>query len=145
MGVREYKGLTPEYEFRDNTETRRRTEVRGHRARATNAVRRGLLDEAAKEAGAALEIDERSVDANTLLAVVEDRRGNNARAGGYYARAVELAPEQGMALNNYGAWLCGTGRAAGRLAWFPRAASGILYPPPGSSSGHAGQACLNGE
>src|SRR3546814_20429484 len=67
--------------LRDTPETKRRTELRGHLALATNALRRGLLDEAAKEAEAALEIDERSADANTLLAVVEDRRGNNERAG----------------------------------------------------------------
>src|SRR3546814_2290573 len=80
MGSREYEDLTPDYEFRDTPETRRRTEVRGHLALATNAFRRGLLDEAAKEAGAALEIDERSADAHTLLAVVEDRRGKLGRA-----------------------------------------------------------------
>src|SRR3546814_1618434 len=100
MGGRKHEDLTADYGFRDTPETRRRTEVRGHLALAANALRRGLLDEAAKEAGAALEIDERSADANTLLAVIEDRRGNNERAGGYYARAAELAPEQGTALNN---------------------------------------------
>src|SRR3546814_2603032 len=93
MWSREYEDLTPDYEFRDTPETRRRTEVRGHLALATNAFRLGLLAEAAKEAAAALEIDERSADANTLLALVEDRRGKHERAGCYYARAADMAPE----------------------------------------------------
>src|SRR3546814_7289298 len=76
MGSREYEDLTPDYECRDTPETRRCTEVRGHLALATNAFRRGLLDEAAKEAGAALEIDERSAAANTLLRSEESRAGN---------------------------------------------------------------------
>lgn len=142
MGSREYEDLTPDYEFRDTPETRRRTEVRGHLALATNALRRGLLDEAAKEAGAALEIDDRSADANTLLAVVEDRRGNNERAGGYYARAAELAPEQGTALNNYGAWLCGNGRAAESLAWFDRALADPIYRQRASALANAGSCAL---
>src|SRR3546814_14330742 len=77
MGSREYEDLTPDYEFRDTPETRRRTPVRGHLALATNAFRRGLLDDASQAAGAALELDERPADATPLLGVVEDRRGNN--------------------------------------------------------------------
>src|SRR3546814_19034058 len=86
MGSREYEDLTPDYEFRDTPETKRRTELRGHLALATNALRRGLLEEAAQEAEAAQEIDERSADAKQLLAVGEERRGHNERTGGYYAR-----------------------------------------------------------
>lgn len=142
MGSREYEDLTPDYQFRDTPETKRATEVRGHLALATNALRRGLLDEAASEARAALEIDETSANANTLLAVVEDRRGNNERAGGYYARAAELAPQQGTALNNYGAWLCGAGRAAESLAWFERALADPLYDQRASALANAGSCAL---
>src|SRR3546814_12624396 len=97
MGSREYEDLTPDYEFRDTPEPRRRTEVRGHLALATNAFRRGLLDAAATEAGAARELHERSADANTMLAVVEERRGNKQRAGGSCARHPDLAPAAGHA------------------------------------------------
>src|SRR3546814_15895086 len=100
MGSREYEDLTPDYEFRDTPETRCRTEVRGHLALATNAFRRGLLDEAATDAGAALELDERSADSNTLLLMVEDRRGHNDSAGGFSARAGAQAHEQCPALNH---------------------------------------------
>src|SRR3546814_19010004 len=60
------------------------------------------------------------------------------RSGGYYARAAELAPEQGTALNNYGAWLCGNGRAAESLAWFDRALAAPLYRPRPSALANAG-------
>src|SRR5690606_10508830 len=142
MGSRDYEDLTPDYQFRDTPDTRRRTEVRGHLALATSALQRGMLDEAVKEAKAALEIDKGSADANTLLAVAEDRRGNTAQAGGYYARAAELAPRQGAALNNYGAWLCGNGRQAESLAWFDRALADPAYRQRASALANAGACAL---
>ena len=142
MGSGEYEDLTPAYEFRDTPDIQRRTEIRGHLALATNALQRGLLDEAEKEAKAALEINGGSANANTLLAVVEDRRGNNAQAGGYYARAAELAPQQGTALNNYGAWLCGNGREAESLAWFDRALADPTYRQRASALANAGACAL---
>src|SRR5690606_12347163 len=76
--------------------------------------------------------------------VVEDRRGNNERAGGYYAGAAELAPQQGTALNNYGAWLCGAGRAAESLAWFELELADPLYdqraPAPATAGSRARKA-----
>ncbi|MFN3431011.1 MAG: polysaccharide biosynthesis tyrosine autokinase, partial [Candidatus Sericytochromatia bacterium] len=41
--------------------------------------------------------------------------------GAAYARSVELAPEDGALLNNYGSWLCRNGRAAEADAMFVRA------------------------
>src|SRR3546814_7890955 len=63
-------------------------------------------------------------------------------AGGYYARAAELAPEQGTALNNYGAWLCGNGRAAESLAWFDRALADPIYRQRASALANAGSCAL---
>src|SRR3546814_13686515 len=63
-------------------------------------------------------------------------------AGGYYARAAELAPEQGTALNNYGAWLCGNGRAAESLAWFDRALADPIYRQRASALANSGSFAL---
>src|SRR3546814_6712665 len=67
---------------------------------------------------------------------------SNERAGGYYARAAELAPEQGTALNNYGAWLCGNGRAAESLAWIDRALADPIYRQRASALANAGSCAL---
>jgi type IV pilus assembly protein PilF len=142
MGSGEYERTSPTYEFRDDPGTRQRTQLRSHLTLAANALRIGKLDEAESQAMAALKIDAGSADANTLLGVVEDRRGNAAKAGGYYAKAAELAPQQGAALNNYGAWLCGNGRVAESLAWFDRALADATYRQRASALANAGSCAL---
>lgn len=142
MGSGEYEKTSPNYEFRDSPGARQQADLRGHLVLATNALQNGQLDEAEKEARTALGIDGKSADANTLLAVVEGQRGNAAKAGGYYARAAELAPRQGAALNNYGAWLCGNGREAESLAWFDRALADAGYRQRASALANAGSCAL---
>src|SRR5690606_38060614 len=75
-------------------------------ALAEQRLRDGRFDEAEEEAKAALELDPTSADAYTILAVAAAQRDQDEQAGGYYAKAVELAPERGSVLNNYGVWLC---------------------------------------
>lgn len=142
MGSRDYERISPTYEFRDDPGARQKTQLRSHLVLAANALRTDKLEEAESQARAALKIDAGSADANTLLAVVEDRRGNAARAGGYYAKAAELAPQQGAALNNYGAWLCGNGRVAESLAWFDRALADATYRQRASALANAGSCAL---
>lgn len=143
MGSGDYERTAPSYEFRDDAETKRRIQLRDHLALAGGALRTGNFDQARAEANAALKIDPRSADANTMLAVVEDQAGNAAAAGGYYAKAAELAPEQGVALNNYGAWLCANGRAGESLAWFDRALADAAYRERASALANAGSCALS--
>ncbi len=142
MGSGKYERTAPDYEFRDDPTTRQRTALRNHLALAGGAVRTGDLGQAEQEAQAALKIDPRSADAYTLLAVVADQRGDSGQAGGYYAKAAELAPAQGVALNNYGAWLCANGRAPESLAWFDRALQDAAYGERASALGNAGSCAL---
>lgn len=142
LGDREYERIAPTYEFRDDEATRERTRLRNHLTLATAALAGGNLDEAEREARAALDVDAQSADAHTLLAIVADRRGDEA-AGGLYARAAELAPAQGAALNNYGAWLCAHGRAAESLAWFERALADAAYRQRASALANAGACALS--
>ena len=76
---------------------------------------------AKREASAVLKKDPNSADGHTYLAVALDNSGDQAGAGKHYLRAVELAPNSGPALGNYGVWLCEQGRAAESLTWFDRA------------------------
>ncbi len=137
-----YEKIAPDYTFEDSPAVRQRTAASDHVALASDALRVGELDRAEKEADAALKADPRSADANTLLAVVEDRRGRSKQAGEHYARAAELAPAQGTALNNYGAWLCANERAAESLAWFDRALADARYRQRASALANAGACAL---
>ena len=114
-------------------------------ARAQLAQQRlgdGDVTEAEKQARQALKLDPRSAPAYTVLALVEDRRGNVKLAGQHYARAADLAPTQGGMLNNYGTWLCSQGRAAESLDWFDRALAAPGYQTPHVALSNAGACAL---
>lgn len=119
--------IAPEYELRDDPREQGSAVARRHATLAEQRLRSGQLDAAEREARAALKADPRSPVAYTLLALIEERRGRVAQAGAHYASAAELAPQSGAMLNNYGAWLCGNGRARESLAWFDRALADQAY------------------
>lgn len=116
--------------------------ARGHLAASQKFLQAGDDASAEQEARIALKADPKSSDAHTLLAVIEGRRGKTDKAGDHYQRAAELAPASGGALNNYGAWLCGGGRAAESLGWFDRALQDPAYASPASALANAGSCAL---
>lgn len=131
-----------EYSVRDSPEVKRRQSVQTMLGRAVQRLQVGELDAAEKDARAALKLDAGSADALTVLAVVEDQRGNSSAAGQHYKRAAELAPSQGAVLNNYGTWLCKNGFAAESLVWFDRAIQAPDYTTPASAMANAGSCAL---
>ena len=133
---------TREYSVGDSPEVKRRQSVQTLLARAVQRLQAGEPDAAEKDARAALKLDPTSADATTVLAVVEDQRGNTSAAGQHYKRAAELAPSQGAALNNYGTWLCKNGFAAESLVWFDRAIQAPDYATPASAMANAGSCAL---
>lgn len=102
----------------------------------------GEFEVARREAKAVLKKDPHSVDAHTYLAIALGNTGDAAGAGAHYLRAVEVAPNNGAALGNYGAWLCGQGHAAESLAWFDRAVAAPGYGNKAMAWANAG-ACAS--
>lgn len=109
---------------------------------AYQRLQSGELDQAEKEARRALALNDKSFDAWTVLAVVEQRRGDAQAAGEAFRHAAELAPGSGRALNNYGAWLCANGFAAESLVWFDRALAAPGYASPADALANAGGCAL---
>lgn len=134
--------VAPTYSVGDSPEVKRRQTVQTLLARAVQRLQSGQPDAAEKDARAALKLDANSADAVTILAVVEDQRGHAAVAGQHYRRAAELAPGQGAAQNNYGAWLCANGFAAESLVWFDRATRAPGYATPAEAMANAGSCAL---
>ena len=132
----------PSYDFKDSSATKKRLAAQDLAALAAAALQQGQVDDARKQAMAALKTDPDSVDANTVLAVVEQQAGNSAAAGGYYAKAAALAPNDGAMLNNYGTWLCNNGRAGESLAYFDRALRSPGYDTPAAALANAGACSL---
>lgn len=137
-----FEQVTPDYEVRESAEAKRREQARAQLARAGEHLRRGEDAQAEQAARALLRLEPDSADAHTLMAVVEDRRGDAEAAGRHYRRATELAPGAGTALNNYGAWLCANGQAAESLIWFDRALADQAYPTPALALANAGDCAL---
>ncbi len=133
-----YRELQTPPKIHDSAEAKQRIAARERLGLAANRVRSGDLDEAERQVRAALKDDPRSPEGYTLLAVIEGRRGRSAQAGQHYQRAVELAPNGGAEMSNYGAWLCGNGRAAEAMGWFDRAIAVPNYAERGSAMANAG-------
>ena len=138
-----YEQKAPEYTFREDAEGKRRVAGMDQLALAERHLRAGEYDAAEANARAAMKSDPRSPGAYTLLGAIEDQRGHSEKAGGYYAKAAELAPAKGNVLNNYGAWLCGNGRAVEALTWFDRALADPTYASPASALANAGSCAMS--
>ena len=134
--------VAPTYDVRDSDASKQRRASQNHITRAMQRLQGNDLDAAEKEARAALKLSPGSADPYTLLAAIEDRRGNRPQAGAHYKRAAELAPTKGEALNNYGAWLCANGMQAEALVWFDRALAAPGYSSPASALANAGGCAL---
>lgn len=105
----------------DTQMARERKAIRDKLTLATNRLQAGNHDKAEQLAREVLKKDADSVDAYSILAVSAEQRGRNSLAGEHYRKAAMLLPQQALALNNYGAWLCDNGHAAESLVWFDRA------------------------
>jgi type IV pilus assembly protein PilF len=138
----DYDRVAPEYDVREDPRERGRTLALEQVAAAGDSLRDGRLDVAERQARAALENDASSAQAHTLLALVAERRGKDKEAGAHYAKAAELAPRGGVSLNNYGAWLCGHGRAAESLPLFDRALADPAYATPAAPLANAGTCAM---
>jgi type IV pilus assembly protein PilF len=137
-----YTQVTPDYDVRDTPAEKRKVALLDTLGMAGIALQRGDLAGAEAQARSALKIEPKSADAYTVLAVVAGQRGQVDAAGGYYAKAVQLAPGRGDVLNNHGAWLCAHGRAAESLAQFDAALRDPAYATPAAALGNAGACAL---
>ena len=137
-----FEETAPTYAVSDSQATKQRLAAQDRLALASQRFQAGDFVAAEREANAALKINPASDTAHTLLALIQDRQGNSQKAGAHYKRAAELAPNQGVALNNYGAWLCSNGYPAESLVWFDRAIAAPGYGSPASALANAGGCAL---
>ncbi|WP_394005038.1 type IV pilus biogenesis/stability protein PilW [Luteimonas sp. WGS1318] len=133
----------PSYNTRGTPEARRADEARQQIALASRELDAGNDANAERAARQALRVPGTAADANTILAMVQERRGRREQAGAFYRAATEHAPEQGAYLNNYGAWLCGNGRAAESLAYFDAAMRDARYGDTAGALANAGACALD--
>lgn len=98
----------------------------------------GELETARDKLKRALELNPRSVDAHTLMAVLSERINRPKAAEEFYLKATKLKPEDGSVNNNYGAFLCSVGRFEEADPYFQRALEDPFYRTPAVASTNAG-------
>ncbi|GAA5073139.1 type IV pilus biogenesis/stability protein PilW [Lysobacter panacisoli] len=134
----DYERTSPEVDVSGKGHNRNAAEASKHIQLAQVRMMGGDFASAESEAKKALRLDPKMADAHTVLAATAARRGAPAEAGQHYLRAAELEPGNGALMNNYGAWLCGQGRAAESLEWFDRAVAAPGYGTPAMALSNAG-------
>lgn len=93
-------------------------------------LRDGRYEIALDEAQAALANLESYAPAHNLMALVRMGLGQNDQADASFRQAVRLAPDNPEFANNYGWFLCQTGKVKDSFAWFNRALNNPLFKSP---------------
>jgi type IV pilus assembly protein PilF len=101
-------------------------------------MQRGQLQVALERLTKALELDPRSTDAHTVIAILYEEIRRPERAEFHYKRAVELAPDNGAVNNNYGQYLCRNRRFDEAEARFRKAMDDPFYSTPALAYANAG-------
>jgi len=91
-----------------------------------------------EELRAALAIDPNSSQAYGMLGLVYMELGEQARAEDAFRQALNIAPDDSDLLNNYGWFLCQTGRADQAIPQFQAALKNPLYATPARPLHNAG-------
>lgn len=122
-----YRQIAPEVQIRSDS---KRTSALNLTQVAQARLLAGDAAAALTAAQGAVKADGRLADAHSLLGLSLEALGRGHDAGAHHRRAVELAPQHGALLNNYGTWLCSNGQAAEALPLFERAFSSAGYGTP---------------
>lgn len=85
----------------------------------------------------AVKLDPSSPDAYTMLGYLYEKIHRPELAEANYARSVKLAPDKGDYLNNYGQWLCRSGRPSEADPLFRKALADPFYKTPMVALGNA--------
>ena len=98
-----------------------------HAQIAAGYFERGQFDVAIEEANDALKLDSRNARAYNVLGLVYGVLGERPKAEDAFARALQLSPQDSEIRQNYGWYLCQTGRARESIPEFEAALRNPLY------------------
>lgn len=122
----------------NNTPTKKQEAARANTELGQRYMQQGQLELAMEKLTRALEADANYTDAHTVIAVLYERIGNAPKAGEHYRRASQLKPNSGAEANNYGWFLCNSGKPDEAAQYFDRAIADPFYRTPALALGNAG-------
>ena len=112
---------------RSNPESKGRKAAEINVALAQGYMKQDKLEIALEKLQRALEQDSNYADAHTVIAVLYERINRGQLAEEHYRRAAQLQPKVGAVNNNYGTYLCRTGRLDEAEKYFDRALEDPFY------------------
>ena len=121
---------------RADPDPERRSRIRVELAGAL--YQQGNYAQALQEVQSALGIDPSYAQAWGLLGLIQMDLGDRVRAEESFARALSLSPDDSEIRNNYGWYLCQTGRPKESIAEFTAAVRNPLYATPARPLHNAG-------
>ena len=101
-------------------------------------LQKGHLQLANEKLLKALDQNPNSARSNHYFALLQQRLGNQNKASTYFNRAVNLAPKDPEIRNNYGSFLCDSGRPKAAVDQFMTAIKDPLYSTPEFAYTNAG-------
>ena len=101
-------------------------------------LQKGRLNLANEKLLKALEQDPNSAQSNHYYAILQQKLGNNEEAGLYFLKSINLKPKDPEIRNNYGSFLCDTGRPQAAVKQFTAAINDPLYRTPEFAYTNAG-------
>jgi type IV pilus assembly protein PilF len=105
-------------------------------------MERGQNEVALEKLKRAVAYDKTYAPAHSMLAILYETIGQTEKAGEEYRQAVKYDPQGGEVNNNYGAFLCGTGKQKEAEPYFLAAVADPFYPTPEIALSNAGSCAL---
>jgi len=112
---------------------------------ASGYIRRGDLEIAENKLLKAIEYDDKYVPAYTTMAVLKTMIGKIDEAETYYLDALDIDPRNPELHNNYGTFLCDTGKLDEAFKQFDIALNNQFYKTPEAASANLGYCMLKSE
>lgn len=106
-------------------------------------MNRGQLEVSLGKLKKAVKDDPTYAPGHTVLAVLYERLGETEMAGKSYQKAVQAAPENGDVNNNYGVYLCKTGKEKQAISHFLKALDDPFYRSPTAAMANAGACAMS--
>ena len=122
--------------------TDRQKAVESNTSLGLEYMNRGQYEVALGKLKKAIREDPDYAPAHTVLAVLYERIGEQELAGKHYKLAYEAAPKDGDVNNNYGAYLCKTGKPEKATQHFLLALNDPFYTTPAIALTNAGSCAL---
>jgi type IV pilus assembly protein PilF len=108
-----------------------------------NYMDRGQYEIALEKLKRAVAYDKTYAPAHTMLGVLYETIGKTEDAGKEYRQALHYAPENGAVNNNYGAFLCASGKPEGVDKYFLAAIEDPFYQTPAIALANAGSCAMD--